>query len=106
MAFIFIGFCSALLFCILVPNGQDLRLVGHMIVPKPAQLRHICENGADKGLLGTGPDHIPVGPLAKNGGNGVNDDGFTGAGLAGQHVKAPAEGNIGLVNDGDILNVE
>lgn len=25
MAFIFIGFCSALLFCILVPNGQDLR---------------------------------------------------------------------------------
>lgn len=25
MAFIFIGFCSALLFCVLVPNGQDLR---------------------------------------------------------------------------------
>lgn len=25
MAFIFIGFCSALVFCVLVPNGQDLR---------------------------------------------------------------------------------
>ena len=83
-----------------------LGVVLHPLLGKPGKLRHIPEDRPNGGFACSRADHVPVGPVAQNGGDGVDDDGFARAGLAGQDVEALIEGNIRAFNDGDILNVQ
>ena len=89
-----------------LPGNHRFRVVFHAVFRKPGIFRNLRKHRPDGGTLGAGTDHIPVGPLAQYGGNGVNDNGFTGAGFAGQNVKAPVKGNIRALNDRDILNMQ
>ena len=89
-----------------LPLDQQLVLHRDVVLLEPVQGRDLGEDGADKGVIGPGADHLAVGPLAEDGGDGVDDDGFSRAGFARQNVKAPAKANIGLLDHGDILNVE
>ena len=89
-----------------LPLDHRLRVIVHPVFRKPAQLRNLGENTPDRGLLGTGPDHIPVGPFSYNGGYGINYDGFARAGLAGEDVESPVKRDIRLLNDSYILNVQ
>ena len=59
-----------------------------------------------KAMVRPGADQVPGGPLAQHGADGVNDDGLTRAGLAGQGIEAGPEGDVRPLDDGDILNME
>ena len=87
-------------------NQQFLRLILHLIFCKPIQRADTGKHGTDKGLVTAGTNHVPVGPFAQNGADGVDDNGFTGTGLAGKHVKSRIKGNIRLFNDGNIFNMQ
>ena len=51
-------------------------------------------------------DQLTAGALAQHGAEGVNNDGFARARLAGQGVEARLEPDVRLLNNGDILNME
>ena len=89
-----------------IPLDHGLPVIFHAVFLEPRKIRHFCEDRPDGGLAGPGPDHIPVSPLAQDGGNGVDDNGFARAGLTGEDIKALVEGNIRLLNDCDVLNVQ
>ena len=90
-------------------NGAAAALDG-MEVPyqmcirdSPYLRRDAGEAGADVGLVGPGADQVTGGALTQHGAQRVNDDGFTGAGLAGEGVEARLKGDIRPVDDGDIF---
>ena len=87
-------------------NQQFLRLIFHLIFCKPIQRADAGKYRADKGFLAAGTNHVPVGPLAQNGTDGIDDNGFTSAGLAGQHIKSRVKSDIRLFNDGNIFNMQ
>lgn len=73
--------------------GVDLPLQQQLLIPCDAQVlpylrRDAGEAGADVGLVGPGTDQVTGGALTQHGAQRVNDDGFTGAGLAGEGVEA------------------
>ena len=61
---------------------------------------------ADKGLGSAGADQVPAGALTQHRAQSIDDDALPRAGLAGEGVKAGAEGDVCLLDDGDILNVQ
>ena len=88
-----------------LPLQKQLPLPGNaQVLPQPG--RNVREARADKGHIGPGTDQVPGGPLAQHGADGVDDDGLTGAGFAGQGVEAGPELDVRALDDGDILNVE
>ena len=89
-----------------IPLDHGLLVIFHAVFLEPRKIRHFCEDRPDGGLAGPGSDHIPVCPLAQDGGNGVDDNGFARAGLTGEDIKALVEGNIRLLNDRNVLNVQ
>ena len=90
-----------------LPLHQKLaRLIVHTVFLEPRKLRHIGEHGADESAVRPGANDVPVRPLAQDGRDGVDHDRFTGAGLAGQDVEAPVKGDLRLLDDGDIFDVE
>ena len=89
-----------------LPLQEQLRLVGHMVFGKPGKRRNILKHSADESLGSAGADHIAIGTLAQNSADGVDHDGFAGAGLAREHIEAPGELNIHGFNHRDILNVK
>ena len=95
------------------PVGIDLtldeklvRIVFDLIFPEPRKLGNTGKDGADKRTRRAGPDDVTVRPLAENGGNGIDHDGFACAGLAGQHIEAAVKADLRLLDHGDILNVQ
>ena len=91
--------------------GVDLPLQQQLLIPCNAQVlpylrRDAGEAGADVGLVGPGADQVTGGALTQHGAQRVNDDGFTGAGLAGEGVEARLKGDIRPVDDGDIFDME
>ena len=85
------------------------KLVGvivNLVLCKPVRPGRRRKDGADAGAAAAGADDVAVGPLAKNGGNGVNDDGFARAGFTGEDVEACVKTDVSLFNDGNIFNVE
>ena len=89
------------------PLDQYFSLIHrHGILLKPGIIGHPVEHGADKRATSPGADGVPIGPLPQNGRNGVNHNGFTGPGFAGQRIEARTERNVRLANHCDILNVQ
>ena len=67
---------------------------------------HTGEHRADKRLVRAGADEFAACPLAQHRAEGIDDNGFARAGLAGQRVEACLEPDVRLLDDGDIFNVE
>ena len=88
------------------PGNHRLRVIFHAVFRKPGKFRNIREHRPNAGPLGAGTNHVPIGPFPQDGGNGVDDNGFTCAGLAGEDIEATVKGNIRTLNDRDILNVQ
>ena len=90
-----------------LPLEQQLLLLrAQAVVLQPGQLGQAGENSGDMGRLGSGADQLPAGPLPQNSADGVDDNGFARASLAGEDVEAPAELDVHRLNDGDILDVK
>lgn len=70
------------------------------------QVRHILKHGADKGLGCAGTDQIPAGALAQHRPHGIDYDGFPRAGFSGQGIETAVKGDVRLLNDSDILNMQ
>ncbi len=85
---------------------EQLFFIWDVVLRKPVELADAGEDRADVCLVCAGADHLAVGPFAQNGGDGIDDDGFACAGLAGQDVKATVEGDISLFDHSDILDME
>ena len=60
----------------------------------------------DLRALGPGAHDILRRPVAQQQADGVDDDGLAGACLAGQHVEAGSEGQIQVLDDGEITNAQ
>ena len=88
------------------PLNDRLGIVFHAIVGKPVQFRHIGEHRPDGSLSRSGADHVPVCPFTENRGNGIDDNGFARAGLAGEDGKALVKGNVRALNNRDIFNMQ
>ena len=88
------------------PGNHRLRVIFHAIFRKPGKFRNFREHRPDAGSLGSGTNHIPIGSFPQDGGNGVDDNGFTGTGLTGENIEATVKGNIRTLNDRNILNVQ
>ncbi len=58
------------------------------------------------GALGAGAQHIGRGAVAQQQVDGINDDGFARAGLAGEHIEARGERQIEPINDGKVVDAE
>ena len=71
-----------------LPLDDGFRVIFHTVFGKPAELRHIGKHRPNRSLSCAGTDHIPVRPFAQNGGNSINDDGFTCTGFTGKDIKA------------------
>ena len=67
-------------------HQQRLRVIVHAVLRKPRQFRHAVEYRTDEGFRRTSPDDLARRPFAENRRDRVDHDGFTRAGLAGQHV--------------------
>ena len=89
-----------------LPLNYRFRVILHAVIRKPAQLRYTRKDRPNGGFGSACANHIPVCTLAQNCRDGINDNGFTGACLACQDVKAPVEGNIRALNDRDILDMQ
>ena len=89
-----------------IPLDHRLRVIGHPVLGKPREFRHLGEHGADGGLVCPGADHIPVGPLTQDGGDGVDHNGFARARLAGEHIEARVKRDIRALDNRDILNMQ
>ena len=68
--------------------------------------RNLLKGGPDGGLLGTAANQFPGCTVAKNGVDGVDEDGFARTRFAGQHVQAGCELHLGLFDDRDIFNFQ
>ena len=80
---------------------------GHTVGGQSRQFRgYTGKLRTDKSLIGPGADQLPGSTAAQHRAHGVDDDGLTGAGLAGKGVKARAKLNVRRLNDRDILNVQ
>ena len=64
------------------------------------------EAGRDLGARRAVADDAALGALAERERERVNDDGFAGAGLAGQHRQPGLEGELELGHDGEVADVE
>ena len=89
-----------------IPLDHRLLVVLHPVFLEPAKLRHLGKDPPDRSLGGAGADHVPISPLPHNGGNGIDDDGFTGTGLAGEHVESLVKGDVRLLDHRDIFNMQ
>ena len=67
---------------------------------------HHIEGCRDVGPLGTVPDDFGAGAAAGKKLQGVNDDRFAGAGLAGQHRKARPPFEFDGVDDGEVADLQ
>ena len=88
------------------PGNHRLRVIFHAVFGKPGKFRNFREYRPDAGSLGSGTNHVPIGSFPQDGGNGIDDNGFTGTGLTGENIEATVKGNIRTLNDRDILNVQ
>ena len=88
------------------PLNQNFRVIFHAVIGKPGKLRHLGKHRPNGSLVGAGADHVPIGPLTQNGGNGIDNDGFTGTGLAGKYMKALTELDIGALDYCNIFNMQ
>ena len=88
------------------PGNHRLRVIFHAVFRKPRKFRNFREHRPDAGPLGSGTNHVPIGSFPQDGGNGIDDNGFTGAGLTGENIEATVKGNIRTLNDRNILNVQ
>ncbi len=57
------------------------------------------EDGGNRGLVGTGANHVHGSFVPQQKGQGINEDGFSGAGFAGQQVQARRELDRQVVYD-------
>ena len=86
-----------------LPLNDGLRVVLHPLLIKPVKVGNIPKNRPNRSLLRPGTDHIPIGPLPQDGGDGVNDDGFTCTGLTGEYIEALIEGDVSTLDHRNIL---
>ena len=91
---------------IYLPVHHGFRVIFHSVFGKPGKLRNLGKHRPDTCLVRPGTDHIPIGPLPQNGSYGINNNGFTGTGFAGQDIKAAVKGNIRTLNNRNVLNVQ
>ena len=76
-------------------------------VELPAQLGgEAGKDGADEAFFGAAANEFAAGALAHDGADGVDDDGLTGAGFAGEDGQAVAELDVGLFNHCDIFDMK
>ena len=69
-------------------------------------LRHVSKGGPHAGFGGTAAHQIAGGAVAQNCVDGINEDGFACAGLAGQHVKAGGKAHLGFFNDSYVFDLQ
>ena len=73
------------------------------------QLHHLIgkigEECGHSGPLTSGTHPVTGNSLSEHGLNAVDQDGFTGTGFAGEHMKGTAETDAGLFDHGEIFNV-
>ena len=86
--------------------NHSFGIIFHAVFFKPLKLRNTGKNRPNRCRLGSGADHIPVGPFPQNGGNRINHNGFTCAGLTGKDIEAPVEGNFRTFNDRNVFNMQ
>ena len=90
-----------------LPLKEELPLLrGEAVLGEDLQVLRFGENSADEGFRRPGTDDVPAGAVAQDSAQGVDDDALARAGLAGQGVKAPVKGDVRLLNDGDVLDVQ
>ena len=64
------------------------------------------KGGPDTGFGGSAAHQLAAGTVAQNGVDGVNENGFARAGLAGEDIETGGEGHLGLFNDRHIFNFQ
>ena len=88
-------------------NEQLPVLVGaRALLLEPGQGGQVPEQGGHPGGLAPGADQVPAGALPHDGPNGVDDDGFARAGLAGEDIKPLVKGDVRLGDHRDVLNMQ
>ncbi len=65
-----------------------------------------AEGDADFGLIGPVADHAGVGPIAQRQPQGIEQDRFAGAGLAGEHGQSTLQGQFQALDDGEVPDVK
>ena len=71
---------------------DDKLIIGvYFVIGKPLFAAVRIERSSDKSLIRTAADKLTAHAVAKNCAYRVNDNGFTCAGLTGQHIEASAE---------------
>ena len=85
---------------------QLVRIIRHLIVREPRKLRHAGKNGAHECALCARADAVAVGAFAEDGGDGVDNDGFARAGLAGERIEAAVKADLCLLNNGYIFDMQ
>ncbi len=70
--------------------------------------RRVCQvkDCFHRGFAGPGTDQIRSGPFAQSQPEGINDDGLSRAGFAGQDIQARPERQIQAVNQGKIRDMK
>ena len=64
------------------------------------------EDAGDDGLVGAVADHVGGGFAAHEQGERVDEDGFAGAGFAGEQIEAGAERGDGVIDDGVVFSAQ
>ncbi len=64
------------------------------------------EAGVDVGAFGAVADYIAVGAIAQGQAQGIQHDGFAGAGLAGNHGHAAVQFHFQMGGDSDVVDTE
>ena len=68
--------------------------------------RHLFKCGTDHSLCRTGADQIFGGTVAKDGIDGVDQNGLARTGLAGKNIQPRLEMNFRLLDDRNIFNLQ
>ena len=88
------------------PLEDQLVLGLDLVLCQPCFTASLVEHGGNGAFIGAAAYQFTAHTAAKNGADGVNDNGFAGAGLAGEHVEAAAKTDVGLLDYRNILYVK
>ena len=88
---------------------ETLALVEQVVLHEPLRrvvLRREFKAGGDLAALAAMAHHAALGARPQHQGQGIDEDGFAGAGFAGEYREPGAQAQLELVHDGEIANIE
>ena len=88
------------------PLEDQLILGLNLVLSQPGFTARLIEHGSNSAFIGAAAHQFTAHTTAQNGADRVNDNGFAGAGLTGEHIEAAAETDVSLFDYRNILYVK